>query len=246
MSEVQPTQRLPLPNYAAMAAISGMVRKRLFGGLQVPLLPFTTQGFLLLWEGALLGLARWGSARILIRTLLGSQALESFFLSFGATSAVASQRANDEESVTWYMEKAATDGLAHFGRPPETLIDLFSVSFAPPEFDFRTREGIRGLRGKALSVEQAMLRGSGWFIIGLSLGCYHLEIARNLCRDPYGKRDSSWWSELKAAGGLGPPTPEELSGLGNLEDVAAVTVLGLVSVYADSHYPELTQQLGLT
>jgi hypothetical protein len=239
-------RRMPLPNYAAMVALSGMIRKKLFGGYFVPMLPFATQGLLLFWEGAILGAAYAKDVDTLVMTLLGCEAIGEVLESLGLSHEVALASANDRESVLAYVEKMAGDGLGHYGRNPESLLDLFATSFAPPDVDFRQLEQIRRLRGRQLPAELAALRASGWFVAGMSLGFTHTGLATNLSRDPHGQREPTWWTELKRAGGIGPPTQEQVASLGTVETVGKQLVVSLLATYAKQYYPEIMAPLGLT
>jgi hypothetical protein len=239
-----PFRRTPLPNFAAIVSILDLTERKLLGGYKVPMFPFLTQGLLLLWEGAALARTRADKISLIVKTLIGSEAIAVALQNFGTSYEVALDRANQEDWVLAYVEKVAPDGLRYYGRQPESLLDLFATSFAPPEVDFRDIKNLKRLKKQSLAHEQAALQGSGWFVVGISLGYKEPDLARALCTNPYGARDHLWWSEYKKAGGVGPPAPEELTAVA-VDEAAEMLAVGTAATYADQHYPEIKAPLRL-
>lgn len=222
-----------------MVSVLDLVRTRLFGGHYVRVLPFASQGLLVCWEGAWLGRARGDRLPIFASMIAGSYSSGSAFEMLGLSRALA----ESEDQVVAYLSKVAPDGLRHYGKTPESLIDLLLVSFSPPEFDFRQISQMRGIARKKMPLADAVVQGSWWFLVGLSLGLTEPDLASALCANPYGRRDERWWSEYRKAGGIGPPRPEDLTAVG-MDDAAKILAVGITSTYVDQHHPEVEAALG--
>ncbi len=208
-----PNRRLPLPNFAALFALSGPFQKKFLGGIQVPAMSFLSQVLLLFWEGSILGYTQKNRITAITPALAGSEAFGMAFESTGLSHEQAIGRSFDESWIMEYLSRVANDGLAHYGGRPSSLLDLLATSFAPAESDFRTLDQIQQLRKRNFPAELACLHGSSLFVVGISLGLSQPDLARELSRNPYGDRGEDWFKEFRQAGGMGPPTPVESSSL---------------------------------
>jgi hypothetical protein len=242
VSSEQAAQHLPLPNYAAVVAISGRVRVRLFGGAKVPLFPFLTQEFLLFWEGTLLGRKYSNNLRPLIGACIGSEAIGERFEAAGQDHQSAVESVGQEWMVAGYIQHAASNALRELSSEPNTLLDLFCGGFASPELDFRSTEAIPRLERGKVPAQIAILRGSDWFISGLSVGGTCSDLADNLMSNVYGTRTPEWWHALKRAGGLGPPRQEDYPAL-DLAKVTDTMVGSLLTMYGQQVSSELVEDL---
>jgi len=236
--QIAPALPTTLPDYAAIVSVLDLIRKRLLGGYQIPLLPFVTQGLLVFWLGACLGRARANQFAILAQMIAGSYSATVTFAALGLPESFAGR----EDYILQYLGKVASDGLNHITSDPECLLDVFATSFSPPDIDIRNVAVIKKLRSKNIGLDDAIVRGGNWFLVGLSLGWTQPVLAQRLCGNVWGQRDAEWWGLLKQAGGVGPP--ENLSTF-TLDEAGEQLALSMTAVFTEQHFPHLLQTLGL-
>ena len=235
------TNRATLAEHLGMTEIGSIVQKRFFGGYDVPLMQFLTVGLWLFLKGVVLGRARCNSLQVVAKMLVGLESLAEAFARFGLPG---QQAANREDWVYEYLRKVADDGMAYYKKcyqkEPESFLDLWLTSFAPPEVDFRDVQKMKALAKRKLRLGAALQQSDTWLLAGISFGATFPELAERMWSREYGKHDAEIWASARQHG---LDIPEKFTPL-PLEEMER-QVLADVASYVKEYFPELVEPLNL-
>jgi hypothetical protein len=234
------SRRLTLAEYLGMTQIGSMAEKKLFGGYDVPLMRFLTVGFWLFNEGAVFGRARSNKLETVAKMFLGIDLVANAVAQLGLPA----QLANNEQWVFEFLRKVGTDGMTHYHnryqREPESLLDLWLTSFAPPEFDFRDLQKMRQLANSKIRLGIALQQSDSWLFVGISFGASFPELVEKLWKKEYEEHDPESWSFWREHG---LDIPEKFTPI-PLEEMEQ-QVLAEVTSYVTEYIPELVNPLSL-
>lgn len=229
--------RPTLAEYLAGEELGRLVEKRLLRrGYNVGLAPFLITGLSVFQKAALLGRARRDRLEILAEMFVGLDALAGTRAQLGLPS----QAARGRQWVVEYLRKVASDGMRYYGEEPESFLDLWLTSFAPPEVDFRDPEKMRHLAKKRIRLGMALDWLDRWVLVGISFGATFPDLTEGLWRESYEEIDLRSWAEAREYGLDIPEQPTPLP----LEDMEQQVLLE-VAAYAMEYFPELVTPLGL-
>jgi hypothetical protein len=233
-------ERPTLGEYLGMTQIGSMVQKKLFGGHEVPLMQFLTVGLWLFLKGAVFGWSRRDRLEIVAKMLVGVESVANAFTQIGLPGQVASS----EDWVFEYLHKVASDGMAYYRnwhrKEPESFLDLWLTSFAPPEVDFRDLQKMRELAKRKIRLGVALQQADAWLLVGISFGATFPELTESMWKKEYEKHDPESWTFARQAG---LDIPEKFTPL-PLEEMEQ-QVLAEVTSYVTEYFPELVDELSL-
>jgi len=235
------TNRPTLAEHLGMTEIGSIVQKRFFGGYNVPLMRFLTVGLWLFLKGVVLGRARCNSLEVVAKMLIGLESLAKTFAQFGVPG---QEAANSEDWVYEYLCKVASDGMAYYQKcyqkEPESFLDLWLTSFAPPEVDFRDLQKMRELAKRKIRLGVALQQSDAWLLVGISFGATFPELTERMWKQEYEKHDPEAWAFARIHG---LNIPEKFTHL-PLEEMEQ-QVLVEVASYVMEYFPELVEPLSL-
>jgi len=235
------TNQTTLAEHLGMTQIGSIVQKKFFGGYEVPLMQFLTVGLWLFLKGVVLGRARHNSLRVVAKMLIGLEPLAKTFAQFGVPG---QEAANSEDWVYEYLCKVASDGMAYYQKcyqkEPESFLDLWLTSFAPPEVDFRNLQKMRELAKRKIRLGVALQQSDAWLLVGISFGATFPELTERMWKQEYEKHDQEAWAFARIHG---LNIPEKFTPL-PLEEMEQ-QVLAEVASYVTEHFPELVEPLSL-
>jgi len=235
------TNRPTLAEHLGMTEIGSIVQKRFFGGYDVPLMHFLTVGLWLFLKGVVLGRARCNSLEVIAKMLVGLESLAETFAQFGVPG---QEAANSEDWVYEYLRKVASDGMAYYKKcyqkEPESFLDLWLTSFAPPEVDFRDVQKMKGLAKRKIRLGVALQQSDTWLLAGISFGATFPKLTERMWRREYEKHDAEIWASARQHG---LDIPEKFTPL-PLEEMEQ-QVLVKVASYVKEYFPELVEPLNL-
>jgi hypothetical protein len=224
-----------------MTEIGSIVQKRFFGGYDVPLMQFLTVGLWLFLKGVVLGRARCNSLEVVAKMLVGLESLAEAFARFCVPG---QEAANSEDWVYEYLRKVAGDGMAYYRKchqkEPESFLDLWLTSFAPPEVGFRDVQKMKELAKRKLRLGVALQQSDTWLLAGISFGATFPELTERMWGREYGKHDAEIWASARQHG---LDIPEKFTPL-PLEEMEQ-QVLVEVASYVKEYFPELVEPLNL-
>ena len=234
------SEQLTLAEHLGGEQLSRLAQKKLFGGYEVPLLQFLPLGLWLFGKGAIFGRARRDKLDVVAKMFVGLEAISTLLAPLGLPKQVA-------RSYQWVLEslrKVASDGIGyyrdHHRKEPESLLDLWLTSFAPPEVDFRDLDKARGLAKKKIRLGMALQQSDSWLFVGISLGAIFPQLTEKMWRQSYETADHESWAQAWQAG---INIPKEFTSL-PLEEMEH-EVLVEVASYASEYFPDLVDPLNL-
>lgn len=240
MTNDSETKRPTLAEYLGMAQIGSLVHKKTFGGYEVLLMQFMTVGMWLFLKGSIFGRARHDRLKVVAKILVGLEWVANTFAQIG----VPREAASSEEWVFEYLRKVASDGVAryrnYYRKEPESFLDLWLTSFAPPELDFRDLQKMRGIAKKKIRLGVALQQSDAWLLAGISFGATFPELTERIWRMEFEKHDPASWAAVRQAG---LDIPEKFAPL-PLEEMEQ-QVLAEVTSYVTEYFPELVDPLSL-
>lgn len=235
------TNRPTLAEHLGMTQIGSIAQKKFFGGYEVPLMQFLTVGLWLFLKGVVFGRARCNSLEVVAKMLVGLESLANMFAQFGVPG---HEAANREDWVYEYLRKVASDGMAYYQKryrkEPESFLDLWLTSFAPPEVDFRDLQKMKELAKRKTRLGVALQRADTWLLAGISFGATFPELTEKIWRSEFEKHDPKSWARARQAG---LDIPEKFTPL-PLEEMEQI-VLAEVTSYVTEYFPELVDPLSL-
>ena len=185
------SDRPTLTEYLGMMQIGSLVQKKRFGGYQVSLMQFLAVGLWLFVKGAIFGRARCDRLEIVAKMLVGLESLANTFAQLGLPAVLRRGAASREDWVFEYLRKVASDGMAYYRnccrKEPESFLDLWLTSFAPPDVDFRDLQKKRKLAKRKIRLGVAWQRAEGWLLVGISFGATFPELTERMWKREYGK-----------------------------------------------------------
>lgn len=237
MSTRQPT----LAEYLVGTQLAKLAQKKLFGGYKVPLLQFLPLGLYLFGKGAIFGRARRDKLDTVAKMFVGLEAINTLLL---APLGIPEQEASSYQWVLASLEKVASDGIRYYRdyhrKEPESLLDLWLTSFAPPEVDFREPHKAVVLARKKIRLGMALQRSDYWLFVGISLGAAFPELTERIWRLSYETTDRESWARAWKAG---LNIPKEFTPLPL--DETEHEVLVEVASYVTEYFPDLVDPLNL-
>ncbi len=234
------SERPTLAEHLGRVQIGRLVQKKLFGGYEVPLLQFLPVGLWLFGKGGIFGRARQDKLEIVAQMFIGLEAIGVLFAWLGLPRQVA----NNEQWVLECLRKVASDGMRYYRdcrrKEPESLLDLWLTSFAPPEVDFRDFDKTRKLAKKKIRLGLILQQSDSWLFAGISFGANFPELMERIWRQSYETVDQESWAEARR---IGIDIPEEFTPLPLQEMEQAVLVD--VASYVTEYFPKLVDPLNL-
>lgn len=225
------SRRPTLAEYLGMTQIRSMVQKKLFGGYEVPLVQFLIVGMWLFLKGAIFGRARRDKLEVVAKMFLGLELVANAFAQLGFPK----QAASSEDWVFEYTRKVASDGMAYYRnyckKEPESFLDLWLTSFAPPDVDFRDLQKMRKLAKRKIRLGVALQQADNWLLVGISFGAKFPELTEKMWRQNYEKHDPERWAFARLHG---LDIPEEFTPL-PLEEMEQ-QVLAEVTSYVTEYF----------
>jgi len=235
------TNRPTLAEHLGMTQIGSIVQKKFFGGYEIPLTRFLTIGLSLFLKGVVFGRARCNSLEVVAKMLVGLESLAETFAQFGVPG---QEAANREDWVYEYLRKVAADGMTHYQkccqREPESFLDLWLTSFAPPEVDFRDVQRMKELAKRKIRLGVALQQSDAWLLAGISFGATFPELTERMWKREYERHDPRAWASARQHG---LDIPEKFTPL-PLEEMEQ-QVLVEVASYVTEYFPELVEPLNL-
>jgi hypothetical protein len=235
------TNRPTLAEHLGMTEIGSIVQKRFFGGYDVPLMQFLTVGLWLFLKGVVLGRARCNSLEVVAKMLVGLESLAETFAQFGIPR---QEAANSEDWVYEYLRKVANDGMAYYKKcyqkEPESFLDLWLTSFAPPEVDFRDVQKMKELAKRKIRLGVALQQSYTWLLAGIGFGATFPKLTERMWKLEYEKHNPEAWAFARQCG---LDIPEKFTPL-PLEEMEQ-QVLVEVASYVTEYFPELVEPLSL-
>jgi hypothetical protein len=224
-----------------MTEIASIVQKRFFGGYDIPLMQFLIVGLWVFLKGVVLGRARCNSLEVVAKMLVGLESLAETFAQFDVPG---QEAANSEDWVYEYLRKVASDGMAYYKKcyqkEPESLLDLWLTSFAPPEVDFRDVQKMKELAKGKIRLGVALQQSDTWLLAGISFGATFPKLTERMWRREYEKHDAEARASARQHG---LDIPEKFTPL-PLEEMEQ-QVLVEVASYVKEYFPELVEPLSL-
>lgn len=235
------TNRPTLAEHLGMTQIGSIVKKKFFGGYEVPLMQFLTVGLWLFLRGVAFGRARCNSLEVVAKMLVGLESLAETFAQFGVPG---QEAANKEDWVYEYLRKVGSDGMAYYQKcyqkEPESFLDLWLTSFAPPEVDFRDVQKVKRLAKRKIRLGVALQQSDTWLLAGISFGATFPELTERIWKREYEKHNPQAWASARQRG---LDIPEKFTPL-PLEEMEQ-QVLVEVASYVTEYFPELVEPLKL-
>lgn len=246
--QIQYLEAKPKPTLAAhlcMVQLRQLVRKKFFGGYEVPALQFAQLGFWSFCQGAAFGRARCDKLEIVAKLFVGLEALEAMFLPFRPPSLLPTQSVNNEQWVLESLRKVGSDGVCYYRnhqrKEPESLMDLWLTAFAPPHADFQDIGTTMMLARSKIRLGEALRRLDLWLFAGISFGANFPDLMEEMWRQWFETVDQKSWAEAHQAG---LDIPEKFTPL-TLEEMEQEVLVGVAS-YATEYFANLVDPLGLT
>jgi hypothetical protein len=152
--------------------------------------------------------------------------------------------ASNYQWVLEILRKVASDGIRYYRnikqKEPESLLDLFLTSFAPPELDVRDIQKAKGLIRRKIRLGMALLHLDHWLFAGISLGAIFPELTERMWKQSYETADSESWEQAWQAG---LNIPKEVTPL-PLEEIEHDVLVDVAS-YVSEYFPDLVDPLNL-
>jgi hypothetical protein len=234
------SDRLTLAEYISRPELLPLVQKDSSGGYKVLLIQFLPIGFWLFGKGAIFGRVRRDKLDVVAEMFVGLEAIIKLFSFHNFPE----EAANRPQWIYEYLRKVADDGLRFYRdrqrKEPDSLLDLWLTSFAPPEYDFRKVMNVIELEKMKIRLGWALRQLDEWFLVGISLGANFPELTERLWRQYYERVDQESWTRARKAGVHLPKksTPVPL-------EVVENEVLGEVTSYTTEYFPDLVDMLNL-
>lgn len=230
--------RISLAEHFSGDALGPLIKKRLFGGYEVPLWPFlSTVGYPVFLQGAVLGRARRGRLEVLAGVVVEEAVREIARNVPNFASNIES--APRQQWAYEYLRKVATDGMRHLAREPISLLDLWLGAFVPPEFDIRNQKEVMRTITKKIRLAVALDRDDAFLLVGISFGASYPELTEQLWRADFEEDvDQDQWARARKAG---VDIPEQFT-IFPLEQMER-EVLSKFAVYISQNFPELVTPL---
>jgi hypothetical protein len=213
--------------------LKGLIKKKPFGGYEVPVRKFLEVGNWLFGVGAVFGRACRDKLGVVAKMFVGLDAIGELFVRVGLPR----QQASSDQWVLEFLRKVASDGVRYYrdchGKEPESLTDLWLTSFSPREFDFRDLNIARKLANRNIRLGIALQQLDSWLFVGISLGASLPDLTERMWQQSYETVNQDSWSLAYRAG---VNIPKEFTPLPLQE--AEQEVLLEVTSYATTHFPD--------
>lgn len=187
------TNRPTLAEHLGMTQIGSIVQKKFFGGYEVPLMQFLGVSLPLFASAALFGRAQRDRLEVVVKLLVGLDAVGAMLAPFLPPNVSPRQAANSEEWVFEYLRKVANDGIKyyrdHCRKEPDNFLDLWLTSFSPPELDFRDFNKAKEIAKKKIRLGAALQQSDAWLCVGISLGATFPELTVRMWKKSFEKVD---------------------------------------------------------
>jgi len=232
---METTSRKPtLAEHLVKEQLGKIVQKELLGGYEVSLLQFMPVGLWVFTEGTVFGRARFDKLEIVAKMFVGLEAIESYFASLGLPK----QFVSNEQWVFESFRKVGNDGVNYYRnhkqKEPESLVDLWLTSFAPPEVDFRDIDKVKKLAKQNIGFSVALQQLDTWLFAGISLGANFPELIEKIWEQEYETAAPKAWAEARK---VGLDIPEKFTPV-TLKEMEQ-QVLSKVANYATEYFPGL-------
>jgi len=233
-------QKPTLAEHLGMVQLGRLVRKKTFGGYEVPLMQFLTVGLWLFLKGVIFGRARCDRLEVVAKMFIGLECVANTFVQIGLSR----ETANQENWVFEHIRKVASDGMAYYQnccqKEPDSFLDLWLTSFTPPEADFRDMQKMKKLAKRKIRLGKALQLSDNWLLVGISFGATFPELTERIWEQEYENHDPETWASARRHG---LDIPEEFTPL-PLKEMEQ-QVLAEVTSYVTEYFPELVDPLGL-
>ena len=229
-----------LAEYLGAAQMSSLSSKQPSGGYEVPLIKFLPVGLWLFLKGAIFGRARRDYLEVVSILLLGLESVANTLEQLG----IPKQAAFNEEWVFECLHTTASDGIDNYQntyhKEPESFLDLWLTSFAPPEFDFRDPPKMEKLKPGQIRLGTALQHADSWLFAGVSLGAMFPELTEKIWKLECEPNNQKMWTDIRR---YGLEMPEQFKPL-PLEEMER-QVLAEITTYVRGYFPELVEPLNL-
>ena len=213
--------QITLGQYMSKGTLGPLVRKKLFGGYEVPLGPcLINVSTWLFQKGAILGRARFDRLDVLVKLL--------------------SCDPEREEDACSELRRVAKKRLDNFGREPHSFHTYWwETEFST--FDFTDSNVLKSLSVKKVCLEEIASSVDYWLYSGIAFGATYPQLVAKIWIQTYETSKPNEWAMAREQYGLDIPEEQTLLPLDEMEQ----GVLLEVGRYVFDFFPQLMEPLGL-
>jgi len=215
--------RCTLGQHMSEEALGPLVRKKLFGGYEVPLGPCIFIVSTWLFEkGAVFGRARSDRLNVLVKLLPVTWA-----------------NPEKEDNICSFLQEVAKKRLEVFGKDPDSF-PIFWHKTQFKEYDLSNLDELRMLSMMKVRLGVIMPKLDEWLMCGIGFGATYPDLVQRMWVETHETPNPDEWARARKAG-LDIPEEQTLQRLDDIEQ----HVLLEVGRYVYEYFPQLIEPLSL-